>query len=89
MHPIAQAFGQAPEHRHPFPIDGGTGIGQRSGHLGHGGWPSILGLHHHALVARLAIAKARQQGIAIVFGGNHNNAGSVSSQAWLAYEQDC
>ena len=40
-------------------------------------------------MARLAIAKARQQGIAIVFGGNHNDAGSFSSYAWLAYEQDC
>lgn len=40
-------------------------------------------------MARTAIAKAQEHGIAIVFGGNHNDAGSFGSYAWLAYEQDC
>jgi LDH2 family malate/lactate/ureidoglycolate dehydrogenase len=40
-------------------------------------------------MARTAIAKAKEHGIAIVFGGNHNDAGSFGSYAWLAYEQDC
>ena len=40
-------------------------------------------------MARLAIAKAKEQAIAFVFGGNHNDAGSFGAYAWLAYEQDC
>ena len=40
-------------------------------------------------MARTAIAKAKEHGIAIVFGGNHNDAGSFGSYAWLAYEEDC
>ncbi len=40
-------------------------------------------------MAHLAIAKAKQHGISIVFGGNHNDAGSFGSYTWLAYEQDC
>lgn len=40
-------------------------------------------------MAKTAIAKAKEHGIAIVFGGNHNDGGSFSSYAWLAYEQDC
>ena len=39
-------------------------------------------------MARTAIAKAKEHGIAIVFGGNHNDAGSFGSYAWLAYEED-
>ena len=41
------------------------------------------------IMARTAIAKAKEHGIAIAFGGNHNDAGSFGSYAWLAYEQDC
>jgi L-2-hydroxycarboxylate dehydrogenase (NAD+) len=40
-------------------------------------------------MARLAIAKAKEHGISIVFGANHNDAGSFGSYTWLAYEQDC
>jgi L-2-hydroxycarboxylate dehydrogenase (NAD+) len=40
-------------------------------------------------MAKSAIAKAKEHGISIVFGGNHNDAGSFGAYAWLAYEQDC
>ena len=40
-------------------------------------------------VARTAIAKAKEHGISIVFGFNHNDAGSFGSYTWLAYEEDC
>ncbi|QEY32494.1 malate/L-lactate dehydrogenase subfamily protein [Synechococcus sp. RSCCF101] len=40
-------------------------------------------------MARAAIAKAKEHGLAIVFGANHNDAGSFSSYAWLAHEKDC
>jgi LDH2 family malate/lactate/ureidoglycolate dehydrogenase len=40
------------------------------------------------LMARAAIEKARDTGIAIAFGGNHNDAGSFARYVYLAYEQD-
>jgi LDH2 family malate/lactate/ureidoglycolate dehydrogenase len=40
------------------------------------------------LMARTAIEKARDTGIAIVFGGNHNDAGSFARYVHLAWEQD-
>jgi LDH2 family malate/lactate/ureidoglycolate dehydrogenase len=40
------------------------------------------------LMARTAIEKARNTGIAIVFGGNHNDAGSFARYVHLAWEQD-
>ena len=40
------------------------------------------------LMAQTAIEKARETGIAIVFGGNHNDAGSFARYVHLAYEQD-
>lgn len=40
------------------------------------------------IMAELAIAKAREQGIAIVFGGNHNDAGSFGHYVFKAFEQD-
>ena len=40
------------------------------------------------LMAQTAIEKARESGIAIVFGGNHNDAGSFARYVHLAYEQD-
>jgi LDH2 family malate/lactate/ureidoglycolate dehydrogenase len=39
-------------------------------------------------LADLAIEKARQYGIAIVFGGNHNDAGSFARYVYKAFEQD-
>jgi LDH2 family malate/lactate/ureidoglycolate dehydrogenase len=40
------------------------------------------------MMADLAIEKARGQGIAIVFGGNHNDAGSFARYVYKAFEQD-
>ena len=40
-------------------------------------------------MARTAIAKAKEHGISIVFGHNHDDAGSFSAYAWLAYLEDC
>ena len=40
-------------------------------------------------MAEKIIEIAKEHGIAIVFGGNHNDAGSFGAYAWLAYEQDC
>lgn len=40
-------------------------------------------------MARTAIAKAKEHGIAIVFGANHNDAGSFGAYAWMAHVEDC
>ena len=40
------------------------------------------------IMAELAVDKAREQGIAIVFGGNHNDAGSFARYVYKAFEQD-
>lgn len=40
------------------------------------------------IMADIAIQKAREYGIAIVFGGNHNDAGSFARYVYKAYEQD-
>ena len=40
------------------------------------------------LMAQAAIEKARTTGIAIAFGGNHNDGGSFARYVHLAYEQD-
>jgi LDH2 family malate/lactate/ureidoglycolate dehydrogenase len=40
------------------------------------------------VMADVAIEKARTSGIAIVYGGNHNDAGSFASYVYKAYEQD-
>jgi len=40
------------------------------------------------LMADLAIEKAREYGIAIIFGGNHNDAGSFARYVYKAFEQD-
>ena len=40
------------------------------------------------LMADLAIGKAREHGIAIVFGANHNDAGSFARYVYKAFEND-
>lgn len=40
------------------------------------------------MMADIAIEKAKTQGIAIVFGGNHNDAGSFARYVYKAFEQD-
>jgi L-2-hydroxycarboxylate dehydrogenase (NAD+) len=37
----------------------------------------------------MAEGAGEEHGIAIVFGSNHNDAGSYGAYAWLAHEQDC
>jgi LDH2 family malate/lactate/ureidoglycolate dehydrogenase len=40
-------------------------------------------------MAKTAIAKAKEHGIAIVFGANHHDAGSFGSYTWLAHKENC
>lgn len=40
------------------------------------------------LMAEIAIEKARDAGIAIVYGGNHNDAGSFARYVYRAFEKD-
>lgn len=40
-------------------------------------------------MAHAAIAKAKEYGIAIAFGGNHNDAGSFGAYTWYAHQEDC
>jgi len=40
------------------------------------------------IMADIAIEKARTSGISIVYGGNHNDAGSFAAYVYKAYEQD-
>jgi L-2-hydroxycarboxylate dehydrogenase (NAD+) len=40
-------------------------------------------------MAETAITKAKEHGIAIVFGSNHNDAGSFGSYTWMAHEAGC
>ena len=40
------------------------------------------------VMADMAIEKAREYGIAIAFGGNHNDAGSFARYVYKAFEQD-
>ncbi|MBT5007346.1 MAG: malate/L-lactate dehydrogenase subfamily protein, partial [Halieaceae bacterium] len=45
------------------------------------------GYYTLTLMAKAAIEKAREYGIAIAFGGNHNDGGSFASYVYMAYEQ--
>ena len=40
-------------------------------------------------MAHTAIEKAKEHGLSIVFGHNHNDAGSYGSYAWMASQEDC
>ena len=65
----------------PELVDEGPAWGVVDGHRSSG---------YYALnvMADIAIEKARTSGIAIVYGGNHNDAGSFASYIYKAYEQD-
>ena len=65
----------------PEVIDEGPTWATIDGHRSSGYWCLNL-------MADLAIEKAREQGIAIVFGGNHNDAGSFARYVFKAFEQD-
>jgi LDH2 family malate/lactate/ureidoglycolate dehydrogenase len=45
------------------------------------------GYYALTLMAKCAIEKARTTGISIVFGSNHNDAGSFAKYVYMAYEQ--
>jgi len=45
------------------------------------------GYYALTLMAECAIKKAKTTGISIVFGGNHNDAGSFAKYVYMAYEQ--
>lgn len=47
------------------------------------------GYYTMTLIAQTAIAKAKEHGIAIVFGSNHHDAGSFGSYTWMAHEENC
>ena len=47
------------------------------------------GYYTLTLMAKTAIAKAKEHGIAIVFGSNHNDAGSFGAYTWMAHEENC
>jgi LDH2 family malate/lactate/ureidoglycolate dehydrogenase len=47
------------------------------------------GYYAMTLMAKTAIAKAKEHGIAIVFGANHHDAGSFGAYTWMAHEADC
>ena len=65
----------------PEVIDEGSAWATIDGHRSSGYWCLNL-------MAELAIEKAREHGIAIVFGGNHNDAGSFARYVYKAFEQD-
>jgi len=65
----------------PEVVDDGPTWATIDGHRSSGYWCLNL-------MADLAIQKAREQGIAIVFGGNHNDAGSFARYVYKAFEQD-
>lgn len=47
------------------------------------------GYYTMTLMAQTAIAKAKECGIAIVFGSNHHDAGSFGAYTWLAHQANC
>lgn len=47
------------------------------------------GYYAMTLMAKTAIAKAKEHGIAIVFGSNHHDAGSFGSYTWMAAQEGC
>ena len=65
----------------PEVIDEGLVWATVDGHRSSGYWCLNL-------MADLAIDKAREHGIAIVFGGNHNDAGSFARYVYKAFEHD-
>lgn len=47
------------------------------------------GYYAMTLMAKTAIAKAKEHGIAIVFGSNHHDAGSFGAYTWMAHQENC
>lgn len=65
----------------PEVVDEGPTWATVDGHRSSGYWCLNI-------MADLAIEKAREHGIAIAFGGNHNDAGSFARYVYKAFEQD-
>jgi LDH2 family malate/lactate/ureidoglycolate dehydrogenase len=65
----------------PEIIDEGPTWATVDGHRSSGYWCLNI-------MAELAIEKARAHGIAVVFGGNHNDAGSFARYVYKAFEED-
>ncbi|NKB35697.1 MAG: malate/L-lactate dehydrogenase subfamily protein [Gammaproteobacteria bacterium] len=65
----------------PEVIDEGPTWATIDGHRSTGYWCLNI-------MADMAIEKAREMGIAIIFGGNHNDAGSFARYVYKAFEQD-
>ncbi len=78
---IAVQIGAMDMQATPEVIDEGPTWATIDGHGSSGYWCLNM-------MADLAIEKARENGIAIVFGGNHNDAGSFSRYVYKAFEQD-
>jgi L-2-hydroxycarboxylate dehydrogenase (NAD+) len=47
------------------------------------------GYYTMTMMANTAIAKAKEHGIAIVFGSNHHDAGSFGAYTWMAHQENC
>lgn len=47
------------------------------------------GYYTMTMMAKTAIAKAKEHGIAIVFGSNHHDAGSFGAYTWMAHQENC
>ena len=69
-------------HAEPELVSEGPTWAVFDGHRSTGYWTLTM-------MANAAISKAKEYGIAIAFGGNHNDAGSFGAYAWMAYQQDC
>jgi LDH2 family malate/lactate/ureidoglycolate dehydrogenase len=78
---IALAMGLLDIYAEPEVIDEGPTWATVDGRRSTGYWCLNI-------MADLAIEKAREYGIAIVFGGNHNDAGSFARYVYKAYEHD-
>jgi len=78
---IALAMGLLDIEAKPTVVDDGPTWATVDGNRSSGYWCLNI-------MADLAIEKAREYGIAIVFGGNHNDAGSFARYVYKAYEND-
>lgn len=78
---IALQMGMMDMQSKPEVIDQGPGWGVVDGHRS-------SGYYTLNIMADLAIEKARDTGIAIVFGCNHNDAGCFGSYVYKAFEHD-
>lgn len=79
---ITRSLGILDIHAEPEMVKEGPTWAVYDGHRSSGYWTLTR-------MANTGIAKAKEHGIAIVFGANHNDAGSFGAYAWLAHQADC